>query len=614
LVLTGGFLKMVDDQREQAVSLTRVMFRLPSYKRTLVYLFISCFAAGILMRLALNGVSLSGALVFGGAEGVLLLAFPAVTAAVLATGAASRKNFKMRFKYFMFIAFACALLTAVVYIAGLFANAKAGLGFVYEIVLIANALTVLGWFIGTFLVLNIRLAKALPISFSQAFLNVAFIYLWTRFGMIESSIAVGSPVLAAIKIVFASLILLFALWAVFFIINAPSKRNFGVSTVHVAAMFFAQWIGGSKEFESVMAELGSPAETLVGGVVFESKKGVKSVFAVPCVHYGPVGNLGGSEFPALISKELDDRLGCTTLVFHSTVTHDFNPVHSFSHREFSKLFEQEALRKQAGGKTLSFDLKHEGASSVFSLGFGDKAFLALTRAPKSTEDIDLALGMALRNRALASGWKDATIVDEHNSLTTGRVFGTGSREYFDFENAVSKVFPSKGSAFGMGVAKSATSFSLREGIGAAGVRCAVFKNASKTACLVLVDGNNMLPDFRDELLRSLKKFGFGYAEVFTTDSHSVNNISGVHNPVGLNCDRRKLIQEIEACVRSAIGDVEPCSARVFSRRIAVHVLGANRQSQLTSTINSVVAVLKIIAPAVFIASMLLALAVLVFLR
>ncbi|MFH0922707.1 MAG: DUF2070 family protein, partial [Candidatus Micrarchaeota archaeon] len=191
---------------------------------------------------------------------------------------------------------------------------------------------------------------------------------------------------------------------------------------------------------------------------------------------------------------------------------------------------------------------------------------------------------------------------------------TGSKEYFDYENAIAKITPAKGSVFSMGVAKRQTDFSLGEGIGGAGVRCAVFKTREKTACLVLIDGNNMMPEYREEILRALENFGFDYVEVLTTDSHSVNNISGVHNPVGANCDHKKLIAEINACVKQALDDLEPCSARLFTKRVSVTVLGAKRQSELTSTINSVVAVLRIIAPAIFIASMLLVLGVLVFLR
>jgi len=130
----------------------------------------------------------------------------------------------------------------------------------------------------------------------------------------------------------------------------------------------------------------------------------------------------------------------------------------------------------------------------------------------------------------------------------------------------------------------------------------------------LFDMGSVFPEFRQRVLLALKQFDFDYADVFSTDSHSVNAIGGVHNPVGLNGDTQKLLAEVVACVKSAIEDQEKCSARMFVRRVPVIVLGAKKQSELTSTINSIVAVLKIIAPAVFIASLALVVASLVFLR
>jgi putative membrane protein len=113
-----------------------------------------------------------------------------------------------------------------------------------------------------------------------------------------------------------------------------------------------------------------------------------------------------------------------------------------------------------------------------------------------------------------------------------------------------------------------------------------------------VDANNLQPEFREEILGDLKKFKFDFVDVFTTDSHSVNAVGGIHNRLGERCDKREVTKEIVSTVEAALGNLEPCVASFQTFRFKAKVLGVKRTSELITTFNSIVAVLRIIAPAV----------------
>jgi len=265
---------------------------------------------------------------------------------------------------------------------------------------------------------------------------------------------------------------------------------------------------------------------------------------------------------------------------------------------------EDLVRSAKGFSAQGFlDQRRVGENQVAALGFGRNAWISLTRAPHSTEDFDLAAGLALRNLALRR-FDDALVVDRHNSLTNGEMFDVGSEVYHRYVDAVQALDVRPGGVLRLGVASDALpEFSVQNGIGGAGLKVAVLAFGKKSACIVLVDGNNALPDFRAELLERLKAFRFDFVDLYTSDTHSVNTIGGIHNPVGARLDRHALLDRVELAVQNALNDSEPVKAAVATRRIDVSVLGVQRQAELLSTINAIVSVAKVVAPLVFIISL-----------
>ena len=612
-----------DSIKDKAVSITRFIVALPSSKRTVAYLLSISFIAGFLLKFGFGGAhidipSLGSSFVFGGAEGVILFAIPALIASVLSASFARKEDFSHRLKHFSFISFLSTAVLIILYIAGVFLYKKAFMTNIEALVLIANSLVFIIWFFALFITLNYSWKTAI-ISLLHPLLNISFLVIWDSFLLAD----VQDSSIILLKFLVSSLVLLVAAESLFYIINAPAKRNFGVSTMQAATLLFSQWVYGTKGIENILAEMGEKAETSLGFAVFRNRKDkkLKATFLVPGVHFGPFGNVGGSEFPFLISEHLGKNLNCGNFVFHSTTTHDFNPVYSASSEKMAKAFEtgiRNLHSSDFSSEASALSASGEGNARIFGLSFGKKnaGFFALTRAPESTEDIDLAIGALYSEELKSKGFSEAIIADMHNSKFDGSMISMGEKSFYDFYDLIARVSPpSKKSGFSLGVAQDALSdFSAADGIGKGGLKVAVFGIGGKKSCLILFDANNVLPEFRRELLLSMKlKHSFSFCDVMTTDTHYVNSIGAVHNPLGAGSSDL-LLKKAESLVEEALNDMEPCEAALSSRRIEVEVLGSKRSLEVLSTVNSVIAIAKIFAPLILVASVAVAFYLLVFFR
>ena len=600
---------MQDNMSNRAADLTHFIFQVPGYRKLVFAAVALAFIGGFLLHAIFNANGaepIVDAFFFGGADGVVLFGLPVLIASVLATSLLSLSSFRQASKYFLFIALISMSIFIITYLLGQVVIQNTGFAVnATEFALFAAALMTVTWYVSLRVPLTYSWKQSLAISLLHPVLQLSFVFLWKAYSLIE----INSPVLFALQFVVASAIMLFAMWVMMVLVNAPVRRSFGISAIQASALFFAQWVKGGKGLEEILAEVGDLVETEVGVVGFKNKEGFKASFIVPLVHYGPVGNLGGSEYPFLISSEMQRNMGGTHFVFHGTVTHDFNPVFSSSHVHISQTAMALLSDKSGYSDNATIWESKDGKTKLFLLGIGKQkqAFTALTRAPYKTDDINLALGFSIRNLILSKGFSQAIVVDMHNSSGTDCDMTAGSSAYYELEDSIRDLAKKSEGKLRMGVAfDSLSEFSLAQGIGKAGLKVAVFEVGKKKHCIILIDANNAHPTFRMHILESLAPLGFDFVDIFTTDSHAVNVIGGVHNPLGNCVTSHQLVHRITAAAKRAVADLEPVSARAESARIKIHILGANRTSELVSTINAVVAIMRILGPIILVASLALA--------
>ncbi len=444
--------------------------------------------------------------------------------------------------------------------------------------------------------------RSLLFATLQLFLCLMFLF-WTN----SATVFGGSVFSTATKFYVSALVVLGSLLLFFFIINAPMKKNLGVKSTDAISLFFSQWLYHNKDMEKTFEKVGEVAKTLVSVIGFKRQKD-EVLLVTPYVHFGPFGNLGGSEFSYLICDEIASRFGSKSLVFHGSVTHDLNPV-STSQMDVI-LNSIDLMRKNAqysqANASLSVGSFEEAKS--YLLKIGNSSMVIVSRAPHTTEDINFGLGLSLINLA-KKDFDSVMLVDQHNS-ETGEItsFEPGSVIGYNYhqaiEDSLKKVAKSKSSSLNVGYSESGTLKS--SSIGNAGIKV-VSISSDPISVIILIDSNGVSPQFKDQLDRSAieaaKSLNLSIVPmVCTTDTHQLNNVRGVLNPLKEEGETLSLVSSL---VKKSLEDMSPSTYFASSSWVDVKVIGAKQSIELISTVNSIVAISKFILPLILLASLLL---------
>jgi putative membrane protein len=329
-----------------------------------------------------------------------------------------------------------------------------------------------------------------------------------------------------------------------------------------------------------------------------------------------MGEIGGGNFPERVAA---DSPG---LVFppHATAGHDFNLV---TEREVDTILEAATTAADRisydGGATRSVRVD-SGEASMLGQAFDDDGLLVATYAPGFADDIEYGVGLSAAAEARTSDLDDVMLVDAHNSNDglNGPDLGhvtPGSERAFDMIEAAGtagrRLSTVDRGALALGVAWDPTPWTAEEGIGPLGIRVAVVDVDGQETAYVLVDGNNMEPGLRGELLDALIAEGpVDAAEVLTTDTHVVNTVEA-DNQVGAAIPRDRLAELVCDLVDEARADREPVEAGAATERATVTIFGNDRTETLASHANAVVAMGGAFAVSVVLAAV--AVSVLIFL-
>jgi putative membrane protein len=468
-----------------------------------------------------------------------------------------------------------------------------------EVVFAGSAMVFVIWYIIARIVF-VHKWRSLLFAILQLFLQATFL-------IMDGFLPVGAdPLNVLVKFYLSSFILLGAIYVFFLLINAPMKRTFGVSSTDAVSMFFSQWFYDKKDIENAFRKVGETVTTYISLFLFKTKSG-KYAFIIPCIHFGPFGNLGGSNFSHLISEELEKKHGVKPFVFHGPATHDLNPVSSTELKKVVDACSSMLSSAKPAPSRVSLSVSREGDATSECLFFsrGKSALVSLSRAPKTTEDIALGMGMALMANAEKKA-SSATIIDQHNAETGEiRYVEPGTRMGFEYlsavESSLSKIPPGKPLKAGF---SSGTGDSPR--IGPAGIKVAVF-GTSPAYAIILIDSNGVTPAFRRKLMNTAESLfrSEGWGEVLpavcTTDTHKVNSVKGVVNPLK---DDATLLGQVSALLKVAKADMKPASFSSEKRTLDIRVLGAKQAIEIISTINAIVAISKVAAPIIIISGII----------
>jgi putative membrane protein len=628
--------------------LSRFIFRAPSWYASLAFALLLAAFAGVAAFDTGTTTDTWRGLLFVGRdawEGVFFIGIPTVVASVLTTGVDRFVGGRLTPNRSSLLALACeVIIVAIVTLAAIVSTLSGvvpgvmplGQTFVYDALIIALAsifafrlLVVMAVSRSSLLVAAIpasiqTLASAVLLfvySGTVTFLEVggpllrAYLtpYL-NRAGQAPTEITVIGPnhflLLGVTCVVYA-----LAVYGFVIVIDRPWRQSMGVSMLDFLRGFIGHVAEGSRELEDFFEELGERAVVPVTVCSFERPDGTeKARFVLPMIHPGPMGEIGGGNFPERVARRAEG------LAFppHATAGHDFNLV---TEREVDTILDtadetyDDIEYREEATESVRVDA---GEATMLGQAFGDSALLVSSYAPNFADDVEYAVGLSAAAEARSTGLSDVLLVDAHNSNNglSGPDLGhvtPGSQRSFDMISAAGEAGAALADAgrddLRLGTAWDATPWGPEDGIGPLGIRVAVTEVGDTTTAYVLVDGNNMEPGLRDRILESLPD-RIDEGEAMTTDTHIVNTVEA-DNQVGAALPEQELIALIGELTEAATADLEPVSAGMASRRCEVTVFGNDRTETLASHANAVVSLGGALAAAVILAAM--AVSVLIFL-
>jgi putative membrane protein len=375
------------------------------------------------------------------------------------------------------------------------------------------------------------------------------------------------------------------------IVDRPWRSSLDVSVLDFIQGFIGHLAEDSRELEGFFENIGEEAVVPVTVLSFRRPEGEeKARFVLPMIHPGPMGDIGGGNLPVQLAKATD----ALSFAPHATAGHDFNLV---TEREVDRVCAaaDRALQQVEYTATATSGVRTtEGDATLTGHAFGDDALLVNSFAPTCADDIEYAVGLAAASEARTSGLEDVLLVDAHNcndGLEGGDLghVAPGSQRSFDLIAGAGRLGERlvglDQQPLRLGTAWDETPWGPAEGIGPLGIRVALLEAGDDLTAYVLVDGNNMEPGLREQLLGSLD--GVDTAEVMTSDTHVVNTVEA-ENQVGADLPEDELIDLVQSLVDSAIDDLEPVEAGMATERTEVTVFGNDRTETLASHANAMV--------------------------
>ena len=590
--------------------LSKYIRTLPKATSSLLMIIVISFIIGFLIFIV-KPMSLGSGLenfFYGGAFGFVVFGLPAII-----TGSTDQKwvnslhGINLKAKHSMFLSLVSMTLAGLVSIVGTAVGHIIHWDLFFNSILFGSVLAFAFNILVIWSTTRIKLFKSFLIAIIQPLLMIGMLIITSFLNDIEGMFELGF-IGTIFKVIIASMIFLLAIYAFISVVESPMKKNLGFGALDILSYFILHMNEGSNTIEELFDNAGEAIDTLVGVASFRRLDGsIKSLFISPCVHPGPLGDIGGSNMPTLLANSFD----AFTMVAHGPSTHDFNPVSS---KEIVKI--EDAVRKaldsmEYSDKASEFVRYSYKKANIGIQFFKNGSIMLSTLAPSGSDDIEYAVGLATMIESQKElGTKNNILVDCHNSFNAekGGVL-PGNPELFQLLDTI-KLIEKKELEHEIKVGCHYTDlggFDKHQGIGESGLKTMVIEVNGQRTAYVLFDSNNMELGFRETIFNAVEDLEIDAIEVMTTDTHTVNTLSAGYNPVG-TVEKEKIIDFVKLSINEAINDLEPVEAGTNTERILnLKTFGPNNSTELISTISSIVSVSKIIAPLTFIVAIIFAL-------
>ncbi|MGC8998608.1 MAG: DUF2070 family protein [Candidatus Bathyarchaeia archaeon] len=547
-----------------------LLFKLPTYKRTILFSFVFCMACGFLLAFSFALSPLE--LVYG-----LLLGFASFSLTLLVNYSLALFVLRADPIYDLRRTAALSLFCWVFWLPFIIMGFVAAFftGFpvwAVGLCLLGFAAVLIFRIIALYSTFSLDYPRFLLASVLPPFLwLVPFVPLW-RLNKVNVVTILSFSVIA-LAVAFASS------FSFISALNRVGKRSVGEQSIPIFRAFLLNWVADlNAPFEVFLEKLSEEQDIEVSIVRFDGSNS-KTFIVVPSVHPGPFKNVGSSLLPFMLKRALEQKFGGTACVPLGLLGHELDVT---SQSQLQKIIVgtlESADFEAKEAKATPFIKVSDGLATACCQIFGKTALISFSLAPKTTEDFPQELGETVRREAEKLGLKACIAINAHNSID-GVVDAQTALDALKrvaiacLKEAVS----SRSAPFKIGAANIVPKdFSLKDGMGPGGITVVAIEVSSQKTAYVVVDGNNMVSGLREKILNKLKSMGFDDGEVFTTDTHAVNAVTfnerGYH-PVGEVISHEKLIGYIVEAAKNALAGLEPAKFGYRSTLIPqVRVIG-----------------------------------------
>jgi len=386
-------------------------------------------------------------------------------------------------------------------------------------------------------------------------------------------------------------ILAFASHFFLFLVDSPYKKAIGVSgTKHMSAFIDHFSTGDGRRLTEAIREICQKIETKNSWISIRKNDEIAAFLAVPGVHPGPVGILGGSNLPT----KIDSVLPGLGFAFHGASTNDHNPLRDEDLTRIAK-----AMVEASGEANYSdscYSTVRDGdvpAAYVTGVGEGKIIF----SKPGDSDDILPELSARMeRSSSNIDGRR--VMIDLHNQEGWGRPpLAAGSKEGTMLEISASKalklISSSKKGKLNVGISHIPGE-DLEKGLGPGGLRTLILENqlssdSSHRTGIMLWDANGLAPGMNKELEEGL---GGIVDELLlaTTDNHYVNVKPGGFNPLS---NFEGLLPSAKQALEEAINDISPAESAMGTVYVdGVEILGQGKQDKISAAANAIIEVAR----------------------
>ncbi len=587
--------------------LSKYIKTLPKTKFSIIAMVIISFITGSLYYLIdlTPSYGILNDIISGGLFGLMVVGFPSIMGGALNQQIiSSLHGINLKIKHSMFLsALSMTFLCLILLIGGIISKFTGWELFLNSLlfgcVLIYGFNTLVFWATS-----KVRFTVAAGTAIIQPLLILAM-YILITFILTDTSFIGPTIFQIILKAIIAAIIFVLAIYAFIKIIASPFKKNLGIGVLDLLSLFIAHMNEGSNSLEGIFENMGEAIDTVVTFVSFKTEQGIKALFISPSVHPGPLGDLGGSNMPTILANKFD----FFTMVAHGPSTHDFNPIAVSEIDKIETSVKKGLKHVSYSPEASKFVRYYAKKANVGVQFFNDGMIILSTFAPEAVDDIEFGVGLTMMAQSRSKcNVEDSIIVDCHNSFApeSGEVL-PGNAEVFHLIEVIDKINPDqpKGSIKVGCWHDTMPTLDKQEGIGESGLKIMVIEVDGQRTVYALFDSNNMEIGFRQEIIDAVSDLDIDEIEVMTTDTHTVNTLSRGYNPVGI-AKRDEIIEYVKRGIVEAIDDLEKVEVGTGTEKIEnLNTFGPKNSTELISTISSVVAVSKIIAPVLLITALLI---------